>query len=245
MSNDSNEETTTATPMTPPSGNCPVQSYGTHEGWLLYFRARLVERARVYHEDLGGNWPSTWHDAVLREVDRAEQAEKAFAKMTAELGVAKGQCKRLRERAETAERLAAELADEQALHAKTADNFEPVAAGWAEERERLIRELHEFSTRARIWEASANGYHERAETAERERDEARRMVCERDAASSLEPIMNEPPPSHFAAERGWGYLYPEGSPTTGATKGETLNEHVERLIADLPHSRATTGGEQP
>jgi DNA repair exonuclease SbcCD ATPase subunit len=74
------------------------------------------------------------------------------------------QCKRLRERVEAAER---ELADEQAFHAKTADNFVEAGAGWSEERERLTRERNAAVQRGDGYKAQANAQFERAEAAER------------------------------------------------------------------------------
>ena len=38
----------TAPKMTPVEGKCPLQAYGTCEGWLLYFRARDVWDLSAY-----------------------------------------------------------------------------------------------------------------------------------------------------------------------------------------------------
>lgn len=44
--------------MTEPAGNCPIQSYGTYRGWLLYFRARCGWEFRAWGP---GQWSGDDH----------------------------------------------------------------------------------------------------------------------------------------------------------------------------------------
>jgi hypothetical protein len=87
-----------------------------------------------------------------------------------------------RERAEAAER---ELADEQAFHAKTADNFEEAAAGWSEERERLTRERDDAVRRAETDGRTCVKMGTRNREMMGERDEARREIHERQRECAL------------------------------------------------------------
>lgn len=88
---------------------------------------------------------------------------------------------------------------------------------------------------------------ERAETAERERDDVRREVCEVTELGRHD----EPSAEQVAAEHGWGYLYPESSPTTGATKDDaSWCDECEDVGAwacskHAEDDAATTGGDQP
>ena len=65
--------------MSKPTGHCPVQSYGEHEGWLLYFRAR---EGWTLHAWAPGKWdpradvgdiPATHYFSPDIEVDERDE----------------------------------------------------------------------------------------------------------------------------------------------------------------------------